>query len=96
MGALGSLAQPLWTAAGPNGWPDMAAEWASPEQLMRRLDWVNALAGRAAAAGAPEPQAVAATMGPLLRAETATAVRRASSAREALVLLLASPEFQRR
>lgn len=97
LGAMASLAQPLWTASGPNGWPDTAADWASPEQLMRRLDWVNQLAGRAAAAGAPDARDVAAsTLGPLLKAETIDAVRRASSAREALILLLACPEFQRR
>ncbi len=97
LGAMAQFAQPIWTAPGPNGWPDTAGEWAAPEQLMRRLDWVNAMAGRAAAGGRPEAAAVAeATLGPLLKAETATAIRRAGSAREALVLLLASPEFQRR
>ena len=94
LGAIANMAQPLWTASGPNGWPDMAGEWASPEQLMRRLDWVNQLAGRA---GAPDARDVAeATLGPLLSGETTNAVRRAGSAREAMVLLLASPEFQRR
>jgi uncharacterized protein (DUF1800 family) len=97
LGAMGNLAQPLWTAPGPNGWPDLGAEWAAPEQLMRRLDWVNAMAGRVSAIGRPEPQAVAeAALGPLLKAETAQAIRRAGSLREAMTLLLASPEFQRR
>lgn len=97
LGAMANFAQPLWTAQGPNGWPDVAGEWASPEQLMRRLDWVNGLAGRAAAVGRPDARDVAeATLGPLLKAETTTAIRRAGSVREALVLLLASPEFQRR
>lgn len=97
LGAMAQFAQPLWTAPGPNGWPDMAGEWAAPEQLMRRLDWVNGMAGRAAAAGRPDAATVAeATLGPLLKAETTQAIRRAGSAREALVLLLASPEFQRR
>jgi len=97
LGAIANFSQPLWTAPGPNGWPDQAGEWASPEQLMRRLDWVNGLAGRAAAAGRPDARDLAeATLGPLLKAETANAVRRAGSVREALVLLLASPEFQRR
>ena len=36
------------------------------------------------------------TLGPLLRAETAEAVRRAGSRRDATTLLLTSPEFQRR
>jgi uncharacterized protein (DUF1800 family) len=37
-----------------------------------------------------------AALGPLARAETVQAVARAGSQREALTLLLASPEFQRR
>jgi uncharacterized protein (DUF1800 family) len=37
-----------------------------------------------------------ATLGPLLKAETAQSIRRAGSLREAMTLLLASPEFQRR
>lgn len=97
LGAMANLAQPLWTALGPNGWPDIGAEWAAPEQLMRRLDWVTNMASRMAAIGRPDPREVAeATLGPLLKSETAQAVRRAGSLREAMTLLLASPEFQRR
>ena len=97
LAAATQFSQTLWAAPGPNGWPDTADAWASPEQLMRRLDWINGLAGRAAASGRPDAREVAeATLGPLLKAETINAVRRAGSSREALVLLLASPEFQRR
>lgn len=95
LGAAAQLAQPLWTAPAPNGWPDTAADWATPEQMMRRLDWANTIAGRAAATRDARMLAEA-TLGPLLRAETATAIRRAASPREGLVLLLASPEFHRR
>jgi uncharacterized protein (DUF1800 family) len=94
---MANLAQPLWTAPGPDGWSDLGAEWAAPEQLMRRLDWVTNMASRIAAIGRPDPQEVAeATLGPLLKAETAQSIRRAGSLREAMTLLLASPEFQRR
>ena len=97
LGAMANLAQPLWTAPGPDGWSDLGAEWAAPEQLMRRLDWVTNMASRIAAIGRPDPQEVAeATLGPLLKAETAQSIRRAGSLREAMTLLLASPEFQRR
>lgn len=94
--AMEHLGQPLWAPPSPAGWPDTAAEWATPEQLMRRLDWAHAHAGRAAAAGRDAREAAEATLGPLLGAEAAQAVRRAGSAREALLFLLASPEFQRR
>jgi uncharacterized protein (DUF1800 family) len=91
---MAQLAQPLWTAPQPNGWSDTAAEWATPEALMRRVDWVFTIAGRL---GGRDPGAVAeAALGPLARAETVAEMRRAGSTREALTLLLASPEFLHR
>ncbi|MBX6742762.1 MAG: DUF1800 domain-containing protein [Acetobacteraceae bacterium] len=91
---LAALGQPLWTAPQPNGWPDTAADWATPEALMRRLDWAYTLAGRF---GQAEPREVAeVALGPLARAETVTAVSRAGSVRDAITLVLASPEFMYR
>lgn len=95
--ALSRFNQPLWNAPAPTGWSDLSTEWAAPEQLMRRLDWAGVMAERAARAGRTEPVTLAKTMlGPLARAETVNAARRAGSVQEALLLLLASPEAQRR
>jgi len=94
---LSRFNQPLWNAPAPTGWSDLATEWAAPEQLMRRLDWAELMAERTARARRIEPAALAETMlGPLARAETVAAARRAGSVQEALLLLLASPEAQRR
>jgi uncharacterized protein (DUF1800 family) len=94
IGILGSLGQPAFSAPQPNGWPDVAAEWAAPEAMLRRIDWAWSLAGRAEQA---DPMLVAqASLGPLLRPETAHAIQHAGSRRDALTLLLTSPEFQRR
>ncbi|WP_439548274.1 DUF1800 domain-containing protein [Falsiroseomonas sp.] len=94
LSGMSALAQPNWSAPQPNGWPDTLAEWASPEAMMRRVDWAYSLAGRAPRADA---QAVAAAaLGPLGRAETATAMGRAGSVRDALTLLFGSPEFMQR
>jgi len=92
--ALAGLGQPLWAPPLPNGWPDRAAEWATPEALLRRLDWAYAIAGHAADAEAAEIGEAA--LGPLLRPATLHAVQHAGSRREALTLLLSSPEFLRR
>ena len=93
-GVLGNLGQPLWTAPLPNGWSDLATDWAAPEAMMRRVDWTYSVASRA---GDRDPQAVAeAALGPLLRPRTAEAMKHAGSRRDALTLLLTSPEFQRR
>lgn len=95
LGALGLLGQPLWSAPQPNGWPDRAADWATPEGMLRRIDFAYSVAGRAGAQA--DPVALAdATLGPLLRPATQDAIRRAGSRRDAVALLLASPEFQRR
>ncbi len=94
IGILGGLGQPLFSAPQPNGWPDRAADWAAPEAMLRRVDWAYSLAGRAEDS---DPMLVAqASLGPLLRPETAYAIRHAGSRRDAITLLLTSPEFQRR
>lgn len=93
-GIMAALGQPIHNCPGPNGWPETAAEWAGPEAMMRRLDWAYAVSSRAAGAS---PVAIAeSSLGPLLPAATRAEIARAGSQREAMTLLLASPEFQRR
>ncbi len=94
VGILGGLGQPVWNAPAPNGWSDRAADWAAPEAMMRRVDWAYGFAGRV---GDRDPIELAdAALGPLLHEPTLTAMRQAGSRRDALTLLLTSPEFQRR
>ncbi len=94
IGGMASLGQPLWSPPQPNGWPDTAEGWAAPEGLMRRVDWANTVSARGQQL---DVRVVAdAALGPLLRAETVTAVMRAGSVREALTLTFLSPEFMRR
>ena len=91
---LAGLGQPLWSAPAPNGWSDVAADWVAPEAMMRRIDWAFAVAGRI---GDRDPMMIADTsLGPLVRPETQMAMAHAGSRREAMTLLLTSPEFQRR
>lgn len=92
--ALRDLGQPIGDAPLPNGWSDLASDWASPEAVMRRVDWGYGLAARLQQ---HDPVELAeAALGPLLRQATLTAMRGAGSRRDALTLLFASPEFQRR
>jgi uncharacterized protein (DUF1800 family) len=93
-GMLADLGQPLWTAPAPNGWPDRAADWAAPEAMLRRIDWASGFAGRIGDRDVVEVADM--TLGPLLRPATRDAIRRAGSRRDAMTLLLTSPEFQRR
>ena len=63
--------------------------------VARRIEWAARLARRVDPAASPEGLARE-TIGPLAGPDTLNAVARASDRREAIALLLASPEFQRR
>ncbi len=94
MRLVASLGQPLWRASAPDGWPDRAVAWTTPEAMMRRIDWSYAFAGRI---GQRDPIEIAQTnLGPLLRPATRDAIASAGSRRDAMTILLTSPEFQRR
>jgi uncharacterized protein (DUF1800 family) len=97
-GILNQLGQPVWGAPLPNGWPDQAAVWAGSDAIIARIDWAFSYAGRFdhGDAGLQPADVAAAALGPLLRPATADAIAGAGSRREALTLLFASPEFQRR
>ncbi|WP_315835389.1 DUF1800 domain-containing protein [Bradyrhizobium prioriisuperbiae] len=95
LGALSLLGQPLWTPAGPNGFADTNAAWASPEGMKLRLDVAAQFASRIAdTVDARELLDIVA--GQAASPETRQTVERAESRQQALALLLMSPEFQRR
>ncbi|HEY0331207.1 MAG TPA: DUF1800 family protein, partial [Rhodopseudomonas sp.] len=95
LGGLTTLGQPLWTPAGPNGFPDSNAAWAAPEGLKLRLDLAAQLSSKIADnVDARDLLEVAA--GEAASTETRQAVARAETRQQALALLLMSPEFQRR
>ena len=95
LGALNTLGQPLWSPAGPNGYPDTNAAWAAPEGIKLRLDISAQIASRLADGVDPRDllELVAADAASV---ETRQTIARAESRQQALALLLMSPEFQRR
>ena len=73
----------------------MAADWAGPDALVKRLEWASDVAD--AVRGTREPVQIAqAALGARLGERSLTAIARAESRPEALTLFLMSPEFQRR
>jgi uncharacterized protein (DUF1800 family) len=93
-GWMAQLGQPFLGAELPNGWADTAASWAAPAMIMRRIDWATAIAGRARA---HDPTVLARnTLGPLLPPDSQQRIARAGSRKEAIAMLIASPQFQRR
>jgi uncharacterized protein (DUF1800 family) len=95
LGGLSLLGQPLWSPAGPNGFPDTNAAWMAPEGMKLRLDISAQVASRLADSIDPRDllELVAADAA---SPETRRTVERAESRQQALALLLMSPEFQRR
>ena len=92
---LNVLGQPLWSPAGPNGFPDTNAVWAAPEGMKLRLDISAQIASRLAEGIDPRDllELLAADAASV---ETRRTIERAESRQQALALLLMSPEFQRR
>ncbi|MCP3463963.1 DUF1800 domain-containing protein [Bradyrhizobium sp. CCGUVB23] len=95
LNSLNLLGQPLWSPAGPNGFPDTNAAWAAPEGMKLRLDIAVQIGSR-----------LGNNMDPLdllefaaadaASTETRRTIERAESRQQALALLLMSPELQRR
>lgn len=92
---LNQLGQPTWRPGSPAGYDDIAASWAAPDALVRRVEVAQRLANRAPDgldARELAPELFPDTLSPL----TSREIGRAESARTALALLLVSPDFQRR
>lgn len=93
--ALRDFGQPVWSAPSPAGWPDTAQAWLAPESLMRRVDAARSVAGEIAVNVEPM-DFLEDIIGPVANADTAIWTARAPDRVEAIGLVLASPEFQRR
>ena len=95
LGSLNLLGQPLWSPAGPNGFPDTNAAWAAPEGMKLRLDISARVASKLADSIDPRDLLELAAAD-AASSETRRTVERAESRQQALALLLMLPEFQRR
>ncbi len=95
LNGLNVLGQPLWSPAGPNGFPDTNAAWASPEGLKLRLDIASQAASRVGN-NADARDLLELAFADAASVETRRSIEQAESRQQALALLLMSPEFQRR
>lgn len=93
---LQGMAQPWMQAPGPDGWPEAAEAWVTPQGLAARIDWAMTQPERLLPA-LPDPRAFVEVA---LGAGASGAVRFAAEAAETraagIGLVLASAEFQRR
>jgi len=93
--ALNTLGQPLWNPPSPEGFDDLSATWLAPDAMSNRVDIAELLAQQAGDGVDPRERA-ADILGPRLSDATREAIGRAESPAQGLVLMLMSPEFQRR
>jgi uncharacterized protein (DUF1800 family) len=92
---MNQLGQPVWKPGSPAGFDDIAASWAAPEALVRRVEVAQRIADRVGST--VDARALAENVLPgSLSEPTRTAIARAESPVEGLALLLVSPEFVRR
>jgi len=94
-GLLNQLGQPTWRPGSPAGYDDIAASWAGPDAVMRRVEAAERFASRAN--GAIDARALAPKLFPAaVTPATTQALANADSPGQALALLLVAPEFMRR
>jgi uncharacterized protein (DUF1800 family) len=92
---LKRMGQPTWKPPTPAGFEESFATWITPIQISRRLDWTRRVL--AEFGQGLDPEAVMhAALGDMARADTVRLVSQAPSRMSALVLILMSPEFNRR
>ena len=93
---LAGMGQPFGAPGGPDGWPEEEEAWITPAGLAARITWAMEVPGRLVSA-MPEPAALMArALGGLAGERLAFAVGAAESRREAVGLVFAAPEFNRR
>ena len=94
---LRAMNQPLFRAPGPDGWPEEASAWITPQGLAGRLTYASQVGQLAAKSSKLDPRRFAeTTLRDALRPATQFAVGGAPDRWEGIALTLASPEFNRR
>jgi uncharacterized protein (DUF1800 family) len=99
---LARMGEPLFLAQPPTGYPDVGSSWVSPDMMLTRINFAsdlvaNRLPGsrvRNDAAGSAD--AIARLIAPDSLSSTTRTALAETKEREAVALLLAAPEFQRR
>jgi len=92
---LTQLGQPVWRPGSPAGYDDIAASWAAPDALVRRVELAQRFSARVGDRLDARQLALLLLPGTLSPA-TNEAIARAESPATALALLLVSPDFLRR
>lgn len=92
---LQTMGHEPFNAPSPQGWPDTAEHWVAPQALLRRVEWLRAVAAKARVERSPSGF-LEDLIGPVATGHTREMVALAPSADAGIALVLASAEFQRR
>lgn len=93
---LAAMGQPWQQPDGPDGWPEAAEDWITPQGLAARIRWAMEMPATLVPE-LPDPRAfLAQTLGPRAGERLAWAVAAAETRADGVGLVLASPEFNRR
>jgi len=96
LGPQGVMGQPWQAPPGPDGWPEAAEDWITPQGLGARIRWAMEVPPRLVA-DLPDPRAfVARALGEAAGERLTWAAGAAESRPEGVGLVLASPDFNRR
>ena len=94
-GLMTQLGQPVWKPGSPAGWDDVAASWAGPDAVMRRVEAAERLAQRTRDTVDARKRA-AELLPDSLSENSAQSIARAESPGQGVALMLIAPEFMRR
>jgi uncharacterized protein (DUF1800 family) len=95
-GPLQTMGQPWLQAPGPNGWPEEAGAWITPQGMAARIEWAMRIP-RAANPDLPDPRAFVTTaLADAAGDNLVWAADKAETRVEGVGVILASPEFNRR
>ena len=93
--SMRALGQAPWSVNSPAGYSDDSKDWAGPEALMRRIEWA-ATVSNSISSGIGVEELSNQTVAPVLSPSSIDTIKSAANEQEAIALLLASPEFQRK
>lgn len=96
MAGLAAMGQPWALPRGPDGWPEEAAAWATPQGIAARIDWANRELPKLQKQ-LPDPREVLTnSLGSTATEPLEWAVPKAESQREGIAVVLGSADFNRR
>lgn len=93
--SLRFLGQMPFNANSPAGFPDTGRALAGPEAMLRRIEWAEG-AGARFGTNRNAMEIAELALGSFLQVDSQRLIATANTPREALAILLATPEFQRR